>query len=307
MHRQWLLSTVWLVVLLAGCRATPEEAAGTGDPVHEAPGCPDLPSSLPVEVPVPDGRLTGRLYLASGEGRGATVAWFHGFPGLPEPTPELVTALTGAGLNLLYVHYRGAWGSPGAFGAASAIEDAGAALAFLRDPEATHACRVDPEAIIAAGDSFGSWVALHAAARNPRVACAAAALVVDLGALGTASEDAGVRAGFSDMFAAVDGDPALGFQLRGGAEGLMAELIVRREANALPSIAGRFANRPILLVGAEDDQLAPPAQHLQPFAETLAANGAHVTTRMFPGGHELADAAYARVLLQWLRETCPVR
>jgi hypothetical protein len=291
-------------LLLVGCAVSPDDTRLSA--AAEAPAaCPALPAVLPVSIPVAGGHLAGTLYLAPGGGRGATIAWFHGFPGLPAPDPQLVTAVTAAGLNLLYLHYRGTWGNAGAFGAASALKDGAAALAFLRDPAAADACRVDADAIVAVGDSFGSWVAMQAAARDPRVRCAAGALLLDLGTLGAAADDAAVRAGFVDMFSAVDADPELGFELQGGAEGLMGELMASHRANALANAGPALADRPILLVGAGTDELAPPAHHLRPFADALAAAGAgNVTVRMFPGGHELADVDYAAVLVQWIGEEC---
>lgn len=185
------------------------------------------------------------------------------------------------------------------------MEDAEAALAFLRDTSAAHACRVDGHSIAAAGVSFGSWIAMQATAADAGVSCVAGALPVDMGALGRAAEDTGVRAALLEMFAAVDEDASLGFELRGGAEGLMAELIGSGTSNALPSVATALADRPILLIGAEADELAPPGLHLRPFTAALSeAGAAAVTVRMFPGGHELADAAYASVLAEWLLHTC---
>lgn len=298
-----------VVLALAACRPAPDIDKAVAVANDPRTTCPGSQSVATVAVPVGDTALGGSLFYATGQGRAPTLAWFHGFPGLPEPTPELVAAVTGAGLNLLYVHYRGSWGTPGAFDAASAVEDGAAALAFLRDPGGAHACRVDPGAIVTVGDSFGSWVALQVAARDPQVRCAAGALLVDLGTLGAeASRDAAVRDAFAQMFAAVDQDPELGFQLRGGAEGLMSELQASHEANALAGRAAVLADRPILLVGAEADQLAPPGLHLQPFADALADAGARaVTTRLFQGGHELADAAYAATLVDWVQEACLTR
>lgn len=299
-----------LAGFLAGCGVPTGESdrSSRTDPDAAAAGtagCAALPDASRVSVPVDGIGLPGRLYLAPGASRHATVAWFHGFPGLPEPSPELVSALTSAGFNLLYVHYRGSWESPGTFDTHSVRQDAGAALAFLRDTDAAHSCRVDADAIVVAGDSFGSWVALQAAASDRRVPCVAGALVVDLGVLGAAADDPAARAALVEMFTAVDEDPALGFQLRGGAEGLMAELAASRETNALAATASALAARPVLLIGAEGDLLAPLALHLQPVAEALAAAGAgSVTTLTYPGGHELADAAYAGDLVHWIRNTC---
>ena len=179
--------------------------------------------------------------------------------------------------------------------------DARAAIAHLRTPGIAHRYRVDPDAIIPVGDSFGSWVALQTAAADPEVPCAAAALVFDLGVLGDAFAAApGVRAEFEQMFAAIAADPALAYRFVQGHEGLADEIVDRRASYGLVALAPAFDGRPVLLIGAAADELAPPAFHLDPFAAALRA----ATVRRYPGGHELADAAYAADLARWVLADC---
>lgn len=259
-----------------------------------------------VRIPSGGETLTGTLYVADGVGPHPTLVWFHGFPGLDEPTHDAVAVFRDASLNVLYFHYRGSWGEGGEFSAGHALEDAAAALAFLRDPEHARRYRVDPDAIIAFGDSFGSWVALETAAANPAVRCAAGALVLDLGLLGeVVAADDGAREAFGGMFAAIDADPAIGYALRGGAAGLLEELVETRGRNDLLRLAERLADRPVLLIGAADDELAPPEANLVPIARAIEAAGVgSVESVVLPGGHELRDADYAPHLAAWVRENC---
>lgn len=256
-----------------------------------------------VQVPARAHQLPGTLFVAQGPGPHPTVVWFHGFPGLPAPMPEAVETLRDAGLNVLHVHYSGSWGTPGSFGPASAMQDAAAVLAHVRAAPASW--RVDREHIITAGDSFGSWVALQAAAANPRVACAAGALVLDLGRTGrdlASSED--MRAAFGGMFAQVEQDASLGFKLAGGAAGLMASIVDGQARHDLHALGSRLEGRPVLLIGASGDELAPIDVHLDPVADALAAAGADVTRKVLSGGHEIPDSAYAGIVADWARGSC---
>ena len=216
-------------------------------PRERATGLPA--QALTVQVATEAGALPVILHLAAGAGPHPTVVWFHGFPGLPEPVPEAAAQLRDAGLNVLYVHYSGSWGTPGSFSLAQVRTDAATTLARVRAAPA--AWRVDPAHIIVGGDSFGSWVALQTAAADPAVSCVATALVFDLGRLGrdlAASDD--MRAGFGGMFQQVDEDPTLGYALQGGSEGLMSAIIEDAPRNDLVSSAPRLRGRSVLLVGA---------------------------------------------------------
>ena len=258
--------------------------------------------ALKVQVATENDALPGNLYLAAGAGPHPTLIWFHGFPGLPEPMPEAAGTLRAAGLNVLYVHYTGSWGTTGSFSPEQAVEDAAATLAQVRAaPSGWH---VDPGRIIVGGDSFGSWLALQAAA-DPGVSCVATALVLDLGRLGRdLATDAGMRAAFGGMFQQVDDDPALGYTLQGGSEGMLAAIMDRAGRNSLVAHAAALRERPVLLIGAAEDTLAPIDAHLTPVAVALEAAGADVTRLVMPGGHELADADYAGQVASWIRTDC---
>src|SRR5262249_4786685 len=78
-------------------------------------------------------KMNGVLYIASGAGPHPTLLFLHGLPG-NEQNLDLAQAVRRAGWNVLTMHYRGSWGSEGAFSFSHAIEDVQAALAWLRDP-----------------------------------------------------------------------------------------------------------------------------------------------------------------------------
>jgi uncharacterized protein len=78
-------------------------------------------------------KVPARLFVAAGAGAHPTVLLLHGFPGT-ELNLDLARVLQRAGWNVLAIHYRGVWGAPGQFSFGHTIEDAHAALAWLRSP-----------------------------------------------------------------------------------------------------------------------------------------------------------------------------
>ena len=66
-----------------------------------------------------------------------------GYPGIEE-NPDLAQSIRRAGWNVIFFHYRGSWGSQGAFSFANCIEDTQAAIAWARDPQNAKKFSVDP-------------------------------------------------------------------------------------------------------------------------------------------------------------------
>ena len=85
----------------------------TADP---APGVDTAypPSTEELAFQSQGSRLNGFFDLANGKGPHPTVILLHGFPG-NERNLDLAQALRRAGMNVLFFHYRGAWGSGGTF------------------------------------------------------------------------------------------------------------------------------------------------------------------------------------------------
>ena len=75
-----------------------------------------------------------RAVRGGGQGPAPDVILLHGLPG-NERNLDLAQAIRRAGWDVLTFTYRGAWGSPGDFSIANAMEDAAAALDFARSPE----------------------------------------------------------------------------------------------------------------------------------------------------------------------------
>src|SRR5262245_18105606 len=79
----------------------------TPDPAHP-------PRSAQVLVPVHGVGMNGLFYLAGGRGLHPPLILLPGSPG-NEQNLDLAQAIRRAGWNVLTMHYRGTWGSPGDF------------------------------------------------------------------------------------------------------------------------------------------------------------------------------------------------
>jgi dipeptidyl aminopeptidase/acylaminoacyl peptidase len=120
---------------------------------------PPLDKEFPMLTEAPDilshgSRLNAVLYIASGGKAHPTVVLLHGFPG-NEKNLDLAYSLQRAGWNVLQPYYRGAWGSGGNFTLSNALEDAQAAVDFLRNPQNVAKYRIDEKRIVLVGHSMG--------------------------------------------------------------------------------------------------------------------------------------------------------
>ena len=139
---------------------------------------------------IPSGgvEINGLAYIAPGPGSHPTVLLLHGLPG-NEKNLDLAQAIRRAGWNAVTINYRGSWGSPGEFHFGQNLEDAAAALAYLRTPEAVRTLSVDPKRIVVAGHSMGGWVAAHTFAHDPALLGAALISAGDMGMAAKSSRD----------------------------------------------------------------------------------------------------------------------
>ena len=110
-------------------------------------------------------KLVGRIFLAEGERPAPTALVLHGVPGI-EQNHDVAHALRGAGWNAAVFHYRGCWGSKGAFTIRGMLDDVRAAVDHLSGGGVD---AVDPRRLVAVGHSLGGWAAVLAACDDSRL------------------------------------------------------------------------------------------------------------------------------------------
>ncbi len=289
-----LPSLTLLFGLLAGGWLRAAETVPTSvitDPPRDA----KFPAGMQVAaIPTGGVAINGVLYLAAGPGPHPTLVFFHGFPG-NEQNLDLAQAVRRAGWNVLTLHYRGCWGSPGAFSFAHVQEDALAALAWVRSPQNPAHDRIDSSRLAIVGHSMGGFVAAMTGARDPALLGVGMIAAWNIGAdaEGFAGSEAARKAGLADL--------AESMQSLAGCtpESLFEEMAAHgREWNFVEQGAG-LAARPLLLVNC-DDGLRAESDKLA--AAARAAGAKQITERYFPTDHAFSDRRIALqgAVVQWL-------
>jgi acetyl esterase/lipase len=290
-----LFSTIGLATALAFASAPAwaqsAPAAVTTDPVPD----PTTPAAMAAFVlPSGDGAMNAVLYLASGSAPHPTMLFLHGFPG-NEQNLDLAQAARRAGWNVLTLHYRGSWGSPGAFSFAHAVEDSRNALAFLRRSENVARYRIDPRRIVVAGHSMGGFMAARVSA-DGNVLATAMIDAWDIGAEGPALADPVRRQSMIDQELAADMPPLAGTSI----DAIIAEIQAGGTTLGLRALMPVLAARPLLVVGASRGGGRDSADLA---ARARAAGGRAVTAINMETDHSFSDhrIALAAALVTWLQ------
>lgn len=226
-------------------------------------------------------RLNGLIYLADGPGPHPGVVLLHGFPG-NEKNLDLAQDLRSDGFNVLFFHYRGAWGSEGDYTLTHVIEDVAAATDYLRANAETF--RTDPDKIILVGHSMGGFAALQGAARDARISCVAGIAPADMGANAAAFEASPeAMAGFM----AYSGSLQMLHGLTG--EKIVAEVKANREAFDLRALAPKLEGKSVLLIGGDKDTSVPAERVMMPLIAAYEADkGIDTTAVILSGDHSFS-------------------
>ncbi|MEC3948991.1 alpha/beta hydrolase family protein [Sphingobium sp. HWE2-09] len=248
-------------------------------------------------IPAEDGAMNAVMYTAAGAGVHPTLLLLHGFPG-NEQNLDLAQAARRAGWNVLTLHYRGSWGSPGIFSFMHASEDAFTALQYLQQPAVVARYHIDTSAIVVAGHSMGGFMAADAAAADPRVA--GLFLIDPWDPLQTTASLATPK-GEADWKAEVAGDLP---PLNGATyDSLTAEIRNGGEKFDLGRRLAGYGRRPLTILGAEKGigamarKVAADAQGTNPSARLM----------VWPTDHSFSDSriALADALVRFLAGVAP--
>jgi uncharacterized protein len=291
-------------VLATACSTAPRASV-----VSEQYTPQPVPAEIPVTVQSGGSRMRATMYPAAGEGPHATVLLLHGFPGGPG-LRWIAGPVRQAGFNVLLLHPRGMWGSEGEFNLTHALDDVASTVEFLRSERARSELQVDPDRIILVGHSFGGWLALNTAAPRPLVGCVAALTPANLGRLGTRIRaDPTYRSAWTASFRrAVEGEAAP-IRASESPEEMVAYLMENAEANDVRRVVGLLRDRPVLLLGARDDQVTMMEEHHVPVLEALQGVGAsRLTEVVLQTDHDFTHRRdlLTSTLVGWLHHECLV-
>lgn len=287
-----------VAVLTAACAAESSRPR-LPDPVTEDPAITDSAypaSNRMVEIPSGASRMSGVLFLAAGTQSRPTVILLHGFPG-HGGLRDLAEAIRRAGWNVLTFQYRGAWGSEGAFSLAHALDDAAAAVTFVRSG-AGQALRRPSHDVVLIGHSMGGWVALMTAARDTAVRAVAALAGWNVGLTGHALSDP--KAFAKD----VQDNQRVVLPLRGtSAEAVTTEVRAHAVDWDVVPRAAELSGRSVLLLVGRKDVVTPPAEHHVPLESALRAqSNTQLTTEVLDADHAFTERriTLARTVVKWL-------
>jgi len=297
MKTLWHVQSLAVVLLLSSVsaqaaapvpRAVVED--GARDAAHPA-------ANRQVLIPSGGVGMNALFLLAAGDGPKPTLLLLHGLPG-NEQNLDLAQAVRRAGWNVLTMHYRGSWGSPGSFSIAGAVEDAEAAMAFLRLPENAAKYGIDPRRVVIGGHSMGGFAAARYAAAHPEVA---GVVLIDAWNVGADGKE--VRAHPEKRAAMVAGIGAdLGNSLAGTDAARLAEAVERHAEDwNLLTLAPALSAPPVLVIGAAHGGGAAS----QALTEAIRAQGkGKVSGLTIDSDHSFADhrIALAAAVVGWLEK-----
>ena len=282
------------LVLSAGAAASSRgiPLAVTTDP---APDAAHPTRNVQVLVPSHGVGMNALFNLASGAGAHPTVVLFHGFPG-NEQNLDLAQAIRRAGWNVLTLHYRGSWGSPGAFSLAGVMVDARAADAFVRDPAVAAKYGIDTRRIVLAGHSMGGFAAEAAAVADDK---AAGVILLDAWNVGATGATFAKLPAEARHAAAAQAFDDLGNSLAGTSPAILSDEIAAHATEwNTQAWASRLTKPPMLIVGAARSGGAENAA----LAQAIVKAGGHVQNVTLPADPAFTDhrIALAGVVVGWL-------
>ncbi len=292
-----LLLVILSIVVMPAFAAAPEPLSS--DPARDDEHPPAIEE---LTLTSAGKRLPGHIYIANGPGPHPTVVLLHGFPG-NEKNLDIAQALRRTGFNVLFFHYRGAWGAEGSYRITRQPDDVAAVLAYLRQPENAQRLRVDPNRLSLLGHSLGGWTALASGSRDKALVCVGAMAPVNLGLwkAGVAENDANAQrllAYADSLFMLADFDASV-MRLEMDA----TSLEVLDTTGFGPALKGKS----VLLVTGDSDPVTPADTMTIPVSEAYTeSGGVKLRTLVISGDHSFSwsRVELARIIIDWAQADC---
>lgn len=257
------------------------------------------PAKVDLAVPSNGVNMKAVMYAAKGDGPHPTVVLLHGYPG-NEKNLDLAEALQRAGMNVLFFHYRGAWGSEGLFSVPGALDDVKAVKQFLLS-DAAKRFSVDATKIGLLGHSFGGFIGIKAITQDADLTCVAALAPANMGLMGrNVASDVNAVSEFEAFMRAPD-------SIKWGEAPAVVPILENADAYDLNRMGPALKGRPAIIIGASNDEATPLDQHVEPLmAAWKADNVEKLSWTVFLTDHGFSDrrVAVSRLLVSWFRKQC---
>ena len=277
-YTQLRLPQLFIVLLLASALSACQQSLANVNSTQEYPA-----SISELTIESNGQRMPGLAYLAAGLGPHPTVLLLHGYPG-NEKNLDVAQALRRDGWNVVFFHYRGAWGAEGEFSFRNAEQDVQVVLDYMRNTENAKKLRIDPNKISIVGHSMGGHMAIAGILDNPSVNCAVAYDGANMGAKGNGlfsdPKAAAMWSAYSDSL----------FMLNGwsGAKAI-AEINEFGKQLDLVTRANKIAGRPTLLIAA-DTEVIPLDLHIKPLFSALTRSSEQTEYRLIDDDHSFSSS-----------------
>jgi pimeloyl-ACP methyl ester carboxylesterase len=203
-----------------------------------------------VQIPSQGQQMNAMVYLPSGRGPHPVIVMMHGLPG-DEQNLDLAQVLRRAGWVVVAFHYRGAWGSAGAFSFEGAYADGPAAIAWLEEPQTATALHIDPGHLVVLGHSMGGYIAARTCAEHSELQ--ACILLAPWDPSSTARTIAAMPADARERFARHDFGGIDGRVSGATSKSLTDSLARDGQGWQLAQFAPQLAKRPLLVILATRD------------------------------------------------------
>jgi pimeloyl-ACP methyl ester carboxylesterase len=241
------------------------------------------------------------IFTPAGAGSHPTAILLNGLPG-NEQNLDLARAIQRAGWNVVTLHYRGSWGSPGRYSFTHCLEDGESALVWARGPSAVARYGIDTNRIVLIGHSMGGFVAGWIAGHDDRLA--AAVLISPGRSFGNLPSGISRAELVDRMEANLQNREGMHTVGDATAEALADELIRNSAAWDLARYAATIAKKPLLVV-TSDDGFAPANDRVA--AAVKAQPNSNVTLVHFATDHSYNDerVALTSTVVRWLEQMPP--
>lgn len=284
-----------LALIAPGGTAQAQDVRPPSAVAADSPADTTYPPRL-VQVRYPTGGVDvpARFFVAAGAGAHPTVLLLHGFPGT-ELNLDLARAIQRAGWNVMAIHYRGVWGAPGQFALGNTIEDARAALIWLREPD--RKSQVDTSRIVVLGHSMGGFDTVMIG-DDAGVAGFVTISAWDAGAEAARLNTPAARTAAETEFAGDLSFTNMTFV------SMADEIVANAEAWDWTRNAAEMAGRPLLVIDS-NDSLAPNGDAV--VAAVIGSGGPTPMRLTFETDHSYNDhrIALASAVVAWLQAKFP--
>ena len=242
------------------------------------------------------------FHRAKGEGPFPTILLLQGGQSGGKDALQIGATLAGSGINSITLHYRGAYLSEGLHTFKEIFNDVDYIFSLLHTEEFLKKYNIDSSKIIIGGYSFGSSVAMTAAANNSQIKYVFGVGLTDMSELSRMlANDPQLAEEWSASFAKREAPEG---PVRGLVDSLH-DLIKNPDRHDLKKLAPRFKGKKLLLIGGWEDSGPVVEDHLVPFYRALKkANVEDVKIIMCHTDHSFRNVRkqLADEILEWIKE-----